>query len=199
MGALSFPALDNAIAQFEGFGKSGTIATLQNNPGDLAYGNFASQHGAVGPGINNIAVFPSAATGTAAEDALVSEYANQGATIQDLISKWAPPNAPGNTPQSTQNYINFVTGQLGVSADTPVSSTGANSPAPGAGSSGPTASSITSSISNVLNPFSGFSPGRLGAFILGLILIAGGIYLFKPVQEVVNESVRSGVKAAALA
>lgn len=38
--------------------------------------------------------------------------------------------------------------------------------------------------------------GRIAAFLLGLILIAGGIYLIKPVQNVVNQTIKKGAKAA---
>lgn len=32
--------------------------------------------------------------------------------------------------------------------------------------------------------------GRLAAFLLGLLLIAGGLYLIKPVQQIVNRTVK---------
>jgi hypothetical protein len=41
------------------------------------------------------------------------------------------------------------------------------------------------------NPFSylpAINWGRIGAFLLGLLLIAGGLYLIKPVQQVVNRT-----------
>lgn len=37
--------------------------------------------------------------------------------------------------------------------------------------------------------------GRIAAFLLGLILIAGGIYLIKPVQEAVHETIRGATVA----
>lgn len=43
----------------------------------------------------------------------------------------------------------------------------------------------------------GFDWGRLAAFLLGLLLIAGGLYLLKPVQEVVNGAVKKGAVALA--
>jgi hypothetical protein len=36
--------------------------------------------------------------------------------------------------------------------------------------------------------------GRLAAFLLGLLLIAGGLYLFKPVQQAVNVRVQAAAK-----
>lgn len=39
---------------------------------------------------------------------------------------------------------------------------------------------------------------QVGTFLLGLIFIAGGIYLFKPVSEAVNRAVRTGTRAASV-
>lgn len=39
--------------------------------------------------------------------------------------------------------------------------------------------------------------GRIAAFLLGLILIAGGIYLIRPVQNIVNQTVKRSAKASA--
>ena len=49
------------------------------------------------------------------------------------------------------------------------------------------------------NLLGGISYGRIGAFLLGLILIAGGIYLFKPAQTIINTTLKSGAKTGALA
>lgn len=39
--------------------------------------------------------------------------------------------------------------------------------------------------------------GRIAAFLLGLLLVAGGIYLIKPVQQVVNRTIKTSAKGAA--
>lgn len=215
MGSISFPGIDQAIAQFEGFGKPGTIATVNNNPGNLMYGTFAQQHGATGYTVasgGNIATFPDFTTGATAEDALVSSYAGKGASLTDLINAWAPPTAPGNTAAGTQNYASFVASQLGVDPNTPVSNLqGVGTPSAGSGSTG---TSTLSSLFNTLQSFLSLNAGnafpalnqsgalsysRIGSFLLGMILIAGGIYLFKPVQEGVNVVVRTGKKIATTA
>ena len=99
--SLSFPSVDQAIADFEGFTKVGSVSANANNPGDIVAGPFATAHGATGsittPSGTPIAVFPTADQGWSAEDALVSQYAAKGATLQDLITAWAPPSAPGNS------------------------------------------------------------------------------------------------------
>lgn len=184
-----FPTLDQAISQFEGFGQPGTIATRQNNPGDLIYGPFAQSMGATGPGTGNIAIFPNNQTGFAAMDQLIQHYANQGYNIQQLIGAWNPPNAPGNTPQGTQNYTNFVAQQARVTPQTQVSATAQNQQKGSCawydfgcklnqsmglqpeGSGG-----VTDSVSKL---FPGFSFGRIATIALGLITIAGAIFLFR--------------------
>lgn len=116
-----FPTIDQAIAQFEGFGTSAApTITAANNPGAIQAGPFATAQGATGSS-GGFAVFPDVATGTAAEDALVSRYAGAGYTLSDLINAWSPPNAPGNSPEATQNYINFVANATGANPNTPVS------------------------------------------------------------------------------
>jgi hypothetical protein len=237
---LQFPGIDAAIAAFEGYNTQGTIAQRQNNPGNLVAGTFASTYGGTGsPG--QIATFPTAAQGAAAEDALIQNYAEQGYSIQDLINTWAPATAPGNTPQSTQNYINFVANAAGVSPTTslealapsntsgsiatvlpnlgsstvPTSNLGlpqtapynlqnqplyCNIPGVGLFASACQASQVpgnpfvnsagqtTCGISNISGCFSGFSWGRIGAFVLGILLVIGAVFLFKPgVENVVSK------------
>lgn len=184
------------MAAFEGYGTPGTIATRQNNPGNLIYGPFAENNGAIGPGAKGIAIFPDAATGQAAQDALITKRADQGYSLSDLINSYAPPNAPGNTPESTQAYLDYVTGKLGASPSTPVSATGDTSKlsdnqfCTGAmwlnpycwysavKNPGSTILGMNSTPANGAAP--AFSFGRVGAFILGLLFIGGGLYLFKP-------------------
>jgi hypothetical protein len=138
-----------------------------------------------------------------------------GLSVADLINKWSPPTAPGNSSKATQDYINFVSGQLGVPASTPIGLAEKKTPNDGANTtSGSSTPGILSQINSaVFEAINGRKPGqttaeatgqpgaftfaRIGAFILGFIFIAGGLYLFKPVQNVVNESVRGSAIAAA--
>lgn len=197
MGAYS--AIDSAIAQFEGYNTPGTIANRQNNPGNIMFGPFAQAHGATGAGTGGIAVFPDVASGQAATDALVSSYALQGFSIQDLINKWSPPNAPGNTPESTANYTAAVASAAGVPASTPLTTlqTGADLMGMIPGWTGSNLPSLvpggtdTSQASGLLSGKpSTFSWQRIAAFVLGLILIAGGLFLLKPVQNITATAAR---------
>lgn len=175
---LQFPALDAAIAAFETGGNPNSAAALANNPGAIQPGTFASQYGAVGAtNVANgqqIANFPTAAQGQAAEDALVGYYANQGDTVQQLIQNWSV--GPNGTPtQVTQNYVNSVVGSVpGATASTPVSQlagVGSSSSTSGGGTSG--------ALSSIQAALTGFSWGRVAAFLVGAVGIIGAIVLFR--------------------
>lgn len=200
---LTFQSLDEAIAKFEGFGKTGTPATRNNNPGNIIASDFAYSNGAIGES-GGFAVFPDPATGYAATDALVGNYAAKGATLESLIKAWSPGNAPGNTPQSTQNYIDYVSTQLGVTGTTKVSDLAAK---PGTGT---TTTNTSSSIMDKIDAFNNTvgdivtgkflaaSWGRVGAFAVGLLFIAAGLFLFKPTQQIIQTGIRVGTKVAEL-
>ena len=229
MGTLAFPTLDQLIAKQEGFGTPQAFTITQaNNPGALAPGSFATQHGATGTaytaGGQPVAIFPDIATGTAAEDALVKYYADQNSTIADLINAWSPANAPGNSPAATNAYIQNVAAGLNATPGTPVTQAETsydalnnitNTLGTGQGTNPTTLPPNTSlpsgsSSTTAAAPSSGagcvpswsnawcLSFGRVGAFLLGLILIAAGLVMFKPVQQTVVQTGKVAAKAGAL-
>lgn len=204
---LQYPSLDSAIGTAEGFGKPGTIPTLANNPGDIIAGSFATSHGAIGAitaaGGQQIAVFPSSDSGMAAADALVANNYN-GGSLSDLARGWLGASADQS---DVDNYSNTLSKALGVPASTPVTSlAGGGSPST-TGVAAPTIpGKIQSAIDSVkaaagsATSFALFGPGvswgRAAGFILGLIVLAGAIFLFKPVQEnVVQPVIGAGKKA----
>jgi hypothetical protein len=203
MGSVSFPGIDAAISKFEGFGTPQAPSITQaNNPGAIQFGQFAAAHGATGS-LNGFAIFPDTTTGTAAEDALVKSYADQGLTIDQMINSWAPPNAPGNSLDSTKNYVNSVAASMGVTPDTTVASLqGAGSPVAGS-------PSLLSKITSAALFGPGYSWARVGAFLLGLVLIVAGLYLFKPpaalnvspgpIGRGINRAGKTAARAAAAA
>lgn len=92
-----------------------------NNPGNIIASPFATRMGATGVDDKGFAIFPDAAAGERAAVSLLGVYGQQGLnTVEQIVSKWSPPNAPGNTPQATRNYINFVSQQLGVAPGVPL-------------------------------------------------------------------------------
>lgn len=221
MGALVFPGVAQGIATLEGYGTPGAPATTNNNPGNITCGAFANANGASGCSYTSsgqpVAVFPDINTGAGALNTLIGNYANQGDTLQQLVNSWVPPTAPGNSASATSNYANNLASSLGVSANTPVSSlAGVNppgsslSPTTGSIATPGTIANLLNGLSCVTNPFgsgcsasqlagssiAGLSFARVGAFLLGLLLIVGGIYLFKPVQGAVTNVVKTGAKAA---
>lgn len=232
--SLAFPTFDKLIANFEGFGtpQASTI-NLANNPGAIIPGQFATAHGATGTLYTAqgqpVAAFPTVQQGTSAEDALVQYYANQGASISDLINAWSPSNAPGNNPAGTQNYINTISKQIGATPQTGViqaeqaydsgnnvtntlGAPGTTTTAPSAGTAPGTSQSTPGGILgqiwsgdplglNKIGPKAPTAPdlsaGRIAAFVLGLILIAVGLWMFKPVQQAVSAGRRAGELLAA--
>lgn len=198
--SLNFPSIDSAIQQMEGY-YPGSLSYKNNNPGNLVSGDFASQYGGT-PGAGGFAQFPSYSAGQQAQDALVTQYANKGYTLDQLINAWAP-SSDGN---NTQNYQNFMAQQLGVSGSTPLiqlQNTSASNASGGFGSS----------ILNAANPFSGIggqtvqenlqsiaqsglSWGRVATFVAGSILLVIGLFNLRPVQRVVTGVSRTAGKIA---
>jgi hypothetical protein len=69
----------------------GTRGNRNNNPGNLEYGAFARAHGATGSD-GRFAVFPDAATGAAAQEALVRGAGYSGLTLDQFAKKYAEGN-----------------------------------------------------------------------------------------------------------
>jgi len=181
MSSLSYPALDAAIGVAEGYGTPGAIPTLANNPGDLIAGPFATAHGATGSitaaGGQQIATFSDPNAGMSAEDALVANnYA--GGDINALAQNWLS----GSSPTQQANWASTVSSALGVPASTPVSqlagTTAAGSTA-GAGTPGACGGSITSpsTWAPAIACSLGLTTGRAAAWIIGSILLIGGIFM----------------------
>lgn len=107
-----YDSIAQSIAVMEGYGKPGTIATDQHNPGALRKSGYP-----VGRG--KISVMPDDATGWAEELALIQrKFARHPnwTMIQffgDESDGWAPGSETGNDPY---NYASFVIGRL--NADT---------------------------------------------------------------------------------
>ena len=105
--------LDAIKAKYSSSGKS--RPNRNNNPGNLEYGPFAIAHGAIGSD-GRFAIFPDAATGIAAQQALLSTYKSQGNdTIAKIVSKYSPSKENGIA--NTLAYINDVARQTGIGAN----------------------------------------------------------------------------------
>lgn len=88
-----------------------------NNPGNIEYGDFTRNRGAIGTD-GRFAIFPDVATGRAAKQALLFEGKNyKDKTIAEAIYRWAPPS-DGNP---TAAYISQAAAGAGVDANTRLS------------------------------------------------------------------------------
>jgi hypothetical protein len=104
-----------AIAQMEGFNVAGTRPARNFNPGDIEYGDFAREHGAVGTD-GRFAIFPDAPTGYAAMRALLMEH-YVGLTIAAALNKWAPP-----VENNVSAYLSGVCEMTGLTPETVLTS-----------------------------------------------------------------------------
>ena len=91
--------------------QSSTLAYVNNNPGNLRY---VGQTGAV-PGRGGFAKFESPEAGYQALKNQIQIRVNQGKNLASFISQYAPPSE-----NDTNEYINVVSRQLGVSPTTPL-------------------------------------------------------------------------------
>ena len=99
--------LVEAIARQEGFGKPGTRATRNHNPGNLNWGKFASDHGSIGADDKHYAIFDSNQAGFAALRALLGSKSYKGMTVKDAIFKYCPAHDPRGENDS-MNYVSNV-------------------------------------------------------------------------------------------
>jgi hypothetical protein len=165
----------NAIAQFEGSGP-GSVATRNNNPGNL---KFAGQAGAIGADANGFAIFPDPATGMQAlQNQLtkyVADYPND--SLLDITAHYlGQPTPTSNSQGNAFTYAAFVASQLGVDPSTTLGELVSGTAPPGvpipAGltdSSDPNAIAAavpTSSISGI-----SMTDVLIGAAVLGTVLL----------------------------
>jgi len=176
MPTLLFSELDKAIAKYEGYYTPGTLAQRQFNPGNIINSKFAESYGGV-TGERGFAKFPNEAAGFAAQDALLGRYIKQGVdTPLEIINKWTPPTAEGNSPQGTMDYAAFIAKNLGIGI--------LDSVVPGMGT---VASGGKQAAEAVATEIMESTTVRLAIVGLGLVFVAGGVFMFKSVRtEVIN-------------
>lgn len=107
-------ALMQAIATMEGFFSLGTLASKNNNPGNLRFNN---QAGAIGQDANGFAIFATVQDGWNALSNLLQWYGRQGFSLAGMMAKYAPAGDGANDPNA---YANYLGSQLGISTSTPV-------------------------------------------------------------------------------
>jgi hypothetical protein len=122
------PTWANAIAQFEGTAP-GTVASRNNNPGNLKY---AGQAGAIGKDASGFAIFPDPATGFQALYSqlakYVSDYPND--TILDITAHYLGQSTPTADSQgNAYTYAAYVASALGTDMSTTLGQLAADPPA----------------------------------------------------------------------
>ena len=108
----------NAIARFEGYNVSGSVAQRNNNPGNLRSGA-----GQTGVDANGYAIFPSPDAGFAALDNQINLNIARGLTLNQFFAG-EPGVYPGYAPSADSNnpaqYAATVAGWLGIDPNTPL-------------------------------------------------------------------------------
>ena len=92
----------------------GSRAWRNNNPGNLEYGKFALDNGAIGSD-GRFAIFPDATTEFNAMTNLLSTNTYQNLTIEGAINRYAPQQE-----NNVDNYLKSIEKQTGFSRSTPM-------------------------------------------------------------------------------
>jgi hypothetical protein len=158
--------LMNAIAQMEGYNVPGSIAQRYNNPGNLRYA--PTESGSANTASGTFATFDTPQDGYAALQSYIESKASSGMSFRDFIYMYAPP-----TENNTSNYLNFVTGQLGVGADDSLASL-VNGGGSGGGfditdTSGDTGSLVSDYVSSAIQGIDPVTLGVIGAIVVGVV------------------------------
>lgn len=106
--------LIQAMASVEGFyaqTKTPNRPQRNHNPGDLEYGNFAKDHGAIASD-GRFAVFPDDGTGFEAMRQLLLQH-YKGMTLEAALNKYAPP-----IENQTNQYMVLVCRMTGAIPET---------------------------------------------------------------------------------
>lgn len=185
-------ALATAIAQLEGGGFPGS-----NNPGnlelgDVGYGTLTAEGG------NEITIFPDTPSGQAALLNQATGMLNGTSTIYtpDMTIAQAASTYTGGNPNAGNSWAN----SLGVSPNTTLGQLAGGSGTPATSATG-TGSSFLSGLVPGSNLFSGgfFSnPERLLTAVVGLILIAAGLFSFRQTQTLIRVGGKAAAKGAEL-
>jgi len=112
------PAAEEPLTTTQG---SQPRSVRNNNPGNLVFNEYTKSLGATGKDKDGFAIFPDPQIGQQASIANLQNYGTKGInTVSAITNRWSPPNAPGNTKQSTDNYTAYVAAKLGVDPNQPL-------------------------------------------------------------------------------
>ena len=98
----------------DSFKQGGSRNWRNNNPGNMAFSNWAAQHGAIGRDSAGFAIFPTLVDGERAQGALLTSPGYAGLSLDQAIRKWT-----SGDPQSVQDaYISSVAQRIGMDPNT---------------------------------------------------------------------------------
>jgi len=102
---------DGSVVMYSG----GTPAWRNNNPGNVEYGQFSLDQGAIGQD-GRFAIFASYSAGLNATSSLLQTNTYQSLSIDGAISRYAP-----SFENNTAAYQNFISNSVGVPGSTSMS------------------------------------------------------------------------------
>jgi hypothetical protein len=155
--------LMNSVAKMEGWGVAGSIASRNNNPGNLRSG--LNQVGSENTVNGTFATFATPADGWTALQAQIDRQAGQGQTLRDFIYQYAPPNE-----NNTSAYLNNLVSSLGVSADSSLSDLGGNN-----GGVVDSSGGVSNFVDNIVGGTTGIDLTVLGLVVVGVALMATAV------------------------
>ena len=163
-----------AIRQMEG---TNPAFASNNNPGNVTYVKGGWNYPGCVPGAGGFCAYPDAATGEAALEHQIQVQIASGQNLSDFFNQYAPgntKNAAGGvqTPAATQNYINMVSGQLGIDPSVPLNSIQASYSGPGSVDSSASADTSDSSDGSSFD-FSSLLPASDSTYDLGGLVLSG--------------------------
>jgi hypothetical protein len=182
--------LGSVIAQTEGYGVPNAIPTVANNPGDLengdvGYGTMTTANG------GQVTIYPSLSSGVTALENQVSLMLNGGSSVYSPNMTVAQANSTYTGGATSTSWAN----SLGVDPNTLLGSLAnkAQSIASGVQTAASVANGDSTGLPSWLANFS-LEDGVM--IVIGLLLIAAGIFSFKTAQSATINVVRTAAKAA---
>jgi hypothetical protein len=195
------------IATQEGADVPGSLAQKNNNPGNLVYAPWEAAYGAT-QGQGGFASFPSVSSGEAAVEYRVGQLVNEGDSISQIVDTWAGTQY-GNSQASVDSYVANLTSATGISADTPLNSSDAQTlynglpdigsasggvqqslqGLPGTATAG-TATAGTASGGGWSALLAALNPENIVIAVIGVACLAGGLLMLKTTQVVISKTAR---------
>ncbi len=193
----SLPPLATAIANAEGYGVSGAIPTIANNPGNLEIGDVGN--GVIqAAGGNQITSFPTVESGWNALVNQINKIYNGTSSVYtpDMTLQQFGTTYSGGNPK----YGSTLASQLGVSPSTPLSAL-QNPTQSSASSSGTSPLDFISTLSSwfTKDQAPGLSFTRPIVLLLGVILFAAGLFSFRQTQAIIQTATKGAKRAGEIA